>query len=609
MFKKLDNIQIGGSQDTICLTMALSPIIAQMPLFYNSNNYFIYPIMGILGACGISYRLLEEYKNDTLLVSSTKFISSKPYQKFDPEKDLLIGHTSDNGIPIGLYHEIMTRHISIVGQSGTGKSVFNRNLLFQHALTGGGLMHIDGKNDDGDFIKFYSLMKSIGRGEDVLVIDVDNPELSNTYNPILYGDADEVASRIISLIPFSENSPGSDHYRSESTIALTTFVAALQKAKLAYSMIDLALLLMSDKAIMELDEKLTEIDEYAEETINFKTLLSKFIKKGKIDTFALKAMFGGVGGRIFMLGTNKFGQITNSYNPDIKIFDVITQNKILWIKLPTLGKTEAANAFGKILVSDLRTAVSWVLKLPEDEKPSPLFIASMDEAGSYVNDNWGRLFEQARSARIVMMPAVQTLANYTKVSDELLSIVEGNTWNKIYFKVGDIDTAKRIVETIGQTKTIKKTITQTESANESRQNLQVAPNANVGDAAGQNFGTQEADEDIITAPQLISLGISECILTVGGKHIYHLQLPMMTANVNHKFMLNRLGLDIPEIGINLKNNYKKYIDIAELKKEIELTEENNGLELLDSESEKEAKAKKMSQIKTRFTKFLDLFIK
>lgn len=606
---KFNKFKLGGPQDAICLTLAFSPLISYSPVFYNSPISFLYPIMGIFGSIGLSYRLLDGYRTDSLINSSTKFISSEAHSKYNKEKDILIGYTTDNGIPIGLYHEIMTRHISIVGQSGTGKSVFNRALLFQHALTGGGFLHIDGKNDDGDFQKLYSLMKSIGREDDVYLLDFDNPAISNTYNPILYGDPDEIATRIVSLIPFSEGSPGADHYRSEATIALTTFVAALQTAKLSYSMIDLCLLLLSDKALMELDERLTQIDELAEATINFKSFLSKCIKKGKIDTIYLKSMFGGVGGRIFQLGTGKFGQITSTYNPDVRLFDIITQNKILWVKLPTLGKTEAANAFGKILVSDLRTAVSWILKLPDSKKPNPLFIGSMDEAGSYVNDSWGRLFEQARSARIVMMPAVQTHANYTKVSDELLSIVEGNTWNKVYFKVGDIDTAERIVKSIGKTKTIKYSITNTENASESRQNLQLAPNSNLGDAQGQNMGTQEIEEDIITAPQLISLGIGECILTVGGKFTYHLKLPMFASEVNYEFVPNRYHKDNPSSGLSLTLNYKKYIDVAEIKKDLNLSDEKNGLDLLDSDEEKEAKAKRMTQIKTRFGRLLDLLVK
>lgn len=609
MLKQLNNIQIGGNKDTICITLIFMPIITLMPIFYSTWLHISSALLSIFGVIGLSTRILDSYRKEHLLNTSTKFKSTEVTSEFDLDKAYLVGYTSDLALPIGLYREIMMRHIMIVGQSGTGKSVLIRNILFQHALTGGGLMHIDGKNDKGDFIKFLSLMRSIGRGDDVLVINVDDPQLSNTYNPILYGDADEVATRIISLIPFSENSPGSDHYRSEATVALTIFVAALQKAGLAYSMIDLALLLMSDKAIIELDTRLTDLDDYAEETINFKTLISKFVRKGKIDTLALKQMFGGVGGRIFMLGTNNFGRITNSYNPEIKLFDVITQNKILWIMLPTLGKTEAANAFGKILVSDLRTAVSWVLKLPENKKPNPLFLASMDEAGSYVNDNWGRLFEQARSARIVMMPAVQTDSNYKKISPELLSIVEGNTWSKIYLKVGDLDTAERVVKNLGKTKAIKYTLTRTENSSESKQNLQVAPNANIGDGAGQSYGYQQIDEDIITAPQLEAIGIGECILTIGGKEIYHLQMAMVEAESQTEYTINRFCLDTPETGISLKLNYKKYIDIVELKKEISITDENNGLTLLDTEEEKDQKAKEKALIKSRFTRFLDLLIK
>lgn len=581
MLKKLNALQIGGNKDTICLSLILLPIITLTPVFYSNISHYSSAFLAIIGSIGLSYRLLEDYIKAHKIATATKFKSSEVEKNdFDLNKNCLIGYSTDHAMPIGLYHEIMTRHIMIIGQSGTGKTVLNRNILFQHALQGGGLMHIDGKNDQGDFLKFYSLMKSIGRADDVLVINVDVPELSNTYNPILYGDPDEVATRIISLIPFSENSPGSDHYRSEATVALTIFIGALQLAGMAYSMIDLALLLMSDKAIMELDARITKIDDCHEAAINYKTLISKFIRKGKIDTAALKQMFGGVGGRIFMLGTNKFGQITNNYNPEVRLFDVITQNKILWIMLPTLGKTEAANAFGKILVSDLRTAVSWVLKLPDNQKPTPLFLASMDEAGSYVNDSWGRLFEQARSARIVMMPAVQTDANYKKISTELLSIVEGNTWSKIYFKVGDLDTAKRIVENLGQTKSIKYTLTTTESASDSKQNLQMAPNSTIGDGAGQSYGHQEVDVDIISAPQIEALGIGECLLTIGGKEIYHLKLPMIDSNNQQKFVLNRFRVDMPEKGLSLKLNYKKYIDIVELQKE--LSDDENGIELINA---------------------------
>jgi hypothetical protein len=608
---KINELKIGGTRDAICISLVFSPIITLSPLFYSQQVYYLSTIMCIFGVFGISYRILDKYRQSNLITSKIKFKSSQVNHEFNKHQDYLIGYATDTAMPISLYYEIMKRHIMIIGQSGTGKSVLITSFLFQHALKGGGFLYCDGKNDLADFLKFYSLMCEIGRQDDIYVINVDNPEMSNTYNPILYGDPDEVATRIISLIPFSETNPGADHYRSEATVALTIFIAALKMVNLAYTFIDLSILLQSGKALKELEEKLVEIDPHAEATINFRLFLSKFIRQGgTINTNLLKDTFGGVAGRIFNLGTGKFGQVTNTYGSDVRLFDIITQNKILWVMLPTLAKTETASAFGKILVSDLRTAVSWVLKLPNEQKPNPPFCAAMDEAGSYVSDNWARLFEQSRSANIFMMPAVQTDANYKKISPELLSMVEGNTWNKIYLKIGDLDTAERIVKILGMTKSVKRTIMNTESASESKQNLQVAPNANVGDGAGLSMGQQELDVEVISATQMMSLGIGECILTIGGKDIYHLQMPMVKPENSYDFRLHNTGNEAELPGICLKDNYEEYIDSTTMKKmgEEQITDEH-GLDIFDTEKEKARKDKEKSQIKNRFVKFLDLIIK
>jgi hypothetical protein len=225
---KINELKIGGTRDAICISLVFSPIITLSPLFYSQQVYYLSTIMCIFGVFGISYRILDKYRQSNLITSKIKFKSSQVNHEFNKHQDYLIGYATDTAMPISLYYEIMKRHIMIIGQSGTGKSVLITSFLFQHALKGGGFLYCDGKNDLADFLKFYSLMCEIGRQDDIYVINVDNPEMSNTYNPILYGDPDEVATRIISLIPFSETNPGADHYRSEATVALTIFIAALK---------------------------------------------------------------------------------------------------------------------------------------------------------------------------------------------------------------------------------------------------------------------------------------------------------------------------------------------------------------------------------------------
>jgi hypothetical protein len=50
--------------------------------------------------------------------------------------------------------------------------------------------------------------------------------MSNTYNPILQGDYQEVTSRIMMLLPDTSNNGGADHYRSSALSALEVIIGA-----------------------------------------------------------------------------------------------------------------------------------------------------------------------------------------------------------------------------------------------------------------------------------------------------------------------------------------------------------------------------------------------
>jgi type IV secretory pathway VirB4 component len=90
---------------------------------------------------------LDKYRQSNLITSKIKFKSSQVNHEFNKHQDYLIGYATDTAMPISLYYEIMKRHIMIIGQSGTGKSVLITSFLFQHALKGGGFLYCDGKND------------------------------------------------------------------------------------------------------------------------------------------------------------------------------------------------------------------------------------------------------------------------------------------------------------------------------------------------------------------------------------------------------------------------------------------------------------------------------
>jgi hypothetical protein len=500
---------------------------------------------------------MEPWRKEHTLASSLNIksdVSPLIPEPGKPVQGLLIGYCCDSGKPVYISYDDLMRHLFILGESGVGKTVGELFLMFQQIQRGGGLLFIDGKIDAKNIEQLWHYCCYTGRPQDLLVINPDDPDCSNTYNPVLFGDADEKADGILQLIPSTETNPGADFYKQEAKQALTTLIRALQTARLAYNVIDLTVLLMNGNAMLELERKLADAapgsDELKEYTLfldKFRVAPNKDNPAGGIDMKKLKDVFGGIGGRLYSFGTGKFGRIMNTYDPEVKIYEAIRQNKIIYIALPTMGKDTTARNFGRIVIADLRTSISWLQKLPEADRPWPPYLVFCDEAGSYVNDSWSRIPEQSRSAHVCFAPAVQTCANFQAISDELYEMVIGNAWTKLIFKVGTQATALEGAELIGKKIGVLRTLagTQTESANVSF--LRHAPESNVGSGSSINIGEREQEMYIVTPDDLKGLDKGECVMVFGGDKLYNLRIPMMsfdrqTADRFGPFRVNRFRM-------------------------------------------------------------------
>ena len=351
------------------------------------------------------------------------------------EEGMLLGQFIYTKKPLYASQDDLTRNVLIVGQSGVGKTVFGQLLMFQQIAKGGGLVFIDGKLDGLSLDELYRMAAYHGRQNDVLVINPGNPQFSNTYNPILYGDPDEVADRIVALIPSTESDAGADHFKQAAKQGCTVLVAALQKTGLAYTLIDLVILMQSRKSLISLEEMLPT-DSLERE--NLSIFLDQYKVPDKtgnktIDIKQLKKTFGGIVGRLFPFCTGQFKEIMNAASPEVNLFEAMRANKIIYVTLPS---DQMGSNLGKMFLGDAKTAFSRLQALSREEKPNPPFLFFMDEAGSYPTESMARLFEQNRSAKVIICAAYQSLADLKAVSPEFLQTIMGNTWIKVHFKVG-----------------------------------------------------------------------------------------------------------------------------------------------------------------------------
>ena len=531
-------MRLGGFSDTLGLLLLLTTVFAFHSATTAQNGFWFYRIyfpsiywklfsacIAAVGGSLLMSRIVSVFDQNSFLKSDLK-IRSNSNLGADDSTSMLLGYLVDTGKPLYASKDELVRHLSIIGQSGVGKTIFGQLLMFQQMAKGGGIVFVDGKLDSAALNDLYRMAVYHGRQLDFLVINPGNPSFSNTYNPILFGDPDEVADRIVSLIPSTESDAGSDHFKQAAKQGCTVLVAALKKTKLAYTFIDLVILLSSPKDLMALEARLPVCNE--------KTNLSIFLDQYKvpdrtgnktIDIKRLKETFGGIAGRLFTFGTGSFGEIMNVTSPEINLFEAMKSNKIIYVMLPTMGKAQTANNLGKMFLGDARTAFSWLQELPEEQKPDPPLLFFMDEVGSYATENLARPFEQNRSARVILAPAYQSIANLEAVSPEFLQMVTGNTWIKAYFKAGNHETAEFASDTIGEEKQVQASLSLSGGESSSINPAGVSPDVNAGTSENIGFGERLMDGYKVSPNEIKALDMGEAIITIGGNRVYHVRIP------------------------------------------------------------------------------------
>ena len=560
-----------GRKDAWALAGIGAGFAAASPWFAGNPAALLGLAPPVAGGAWLAWKHAREWLDRTDTKSRENFIlPSDPLPDGGPYMPsgtgLRFGYTRDNNQPVDIADNFLMRHTAIIGQSGVGKTTLGEYLLWQQAVRGGGFIFIDAKLDAETRDRLGFMMDSLGRADDFYVLNVDQPDNSNTYNPILRGDADEVASRLLNLLPSSENSPGADYYRQTANHALTVITGALKAAKRRYHFSDLAILMQSARALAELERM---VPTGTPERMSLQVFLDQFRKRGKegvqIDVDKVKTVLGGMSGRIATFAQGKFGKVFNTYAPEMDLTDIVMNNKCAYVMLPTMGKDTAALNLGKIILSDLRTAVYNVQARKKNERPTPPYLVFADEMGSYVMPGIARLFEQARSANICMLPAFQSFANLSVVSPDFSDIIVQNTWNKVFFKFASKDSPEQAAEIIGMTKKFAYSLSTSENEGNSAQNLRATPQGSESKGGGMSESFRENEEYRVTPDQLKSIGMGEAFV-MSGARIYHLKTPMLNwpdPTPAYKVARRKTSIPAGEYELNFESRYREFLLSAE----------------------------------------------
>lgn len=371
-------------------------------------------------------------------------------------------------------------HVLIFGSTGSGKTEALISIAFNSLLQGSGFIYIDGKGDNSLFAKIFSMVRSMGREDDMLLInfmtgarDVLGPQetrLSNTMNPFARGSSSMLSQLVVSLMSSGKQGGGNDDMWTGRAI---NFVESLMKVLTV--MRDAGYILLDANSIRDyfILEKLETmvIDKRFPIDENNTVSLEPYPKQILEPLAAYVLNLPGFNrqkkgnqagevreqhGFITMQLTRTFGSLADTYGhiirtnlPEVDLKDVVLNRRIMVVLLPALEKSpQELSNLGKIIIASLKAMMAGglgdqvegdyrdlVLRKPTTAL-SP-FLCIMDEYGYYAVEGFAVVPAQARSLGFSAIFAGQDLPAFQKASKEEAASIGANCNVKICMKLED----------------------------------------------------------------------------------------------------------------------------------------------------------------------------
>jgi intracellular multiplication protein IcmO len=375
----------------------------------------------------------------------------------------------------------MRTHVLIFGSTGSGKTEALVSIAFNALIQASGFIYIDGKGDNSLYAKIFSMVRTMGRDDDMLlinfmtgardVIGAQESRLSNTMNPFAFGSSSMVTNLVTSLM---DSAGGGDASADMWKGRAINFVESLMKI-LCYMRDKGALLLDAntirnyfileklEKIVVDrkfpsadgsMDYDIKDIPEVVIEPIyNYVMNLPGYNPKNRgrqagevleqhgFITMQLTRVFGSL--------ADTYGHIMRTNLAEVDFKDVVLNRRILVVLLPALEKSpdELAN-LGKIIIASLKAMMAAglgdivegdyrdvILRKPTNS-PSP-YMCIMDEYGYYAVKGFAVVPAQARSLGFSAIFAGQDLPAFQKASKEEAASIGANCNIKICMKLED----------------------------------------------------------------------------------------------------------------------------------------------------------------------------
>jgi hypothetical protein len=427
-------------------------------------------------------------------------------------------------VPLYLSDNDIVRHLLSVAPTGLGKTEFIKSVMLPSVIKrGGGCLLFDAKGDTALISSIYAMAREFHREEDVLYINFSMPDYSHTYNPLLQGNVREIVSTVMKLF----DKRGEQFFRDVARAALTSALLAIkgQPSPVAFNFMDLKCIFSDYSEIEKLYLQMPDSNEDKPIVWSFLQTFHGTDKEGNrvIDTRRYAEWLTGLSNKMLDFAHSEYKRILNDYCPDIELKSAILNNKIIVIVIPALSDKEGVELFGKLFMADFARALGQIQG--STLKPSPPYLAFLDEFGSFADPTQAEIFSQARSANVALLPSVQAIGMLSKVDRFFTDIITGNCWHQLYFDLRDVNSRRHAVELAGTTLKRFRTEQETQSYGYSHENIRTGAQRMESRGRTQSSGVREGVEDLLAASDF-EMDEGNAIL-IAKRGVYRMVLPMV----------------------------------------------------------------------------------
>jgi hypothetical protein len=338
------------------------------------------------------------------------------------------------------------RHTHIVGSSGSGKTEATKHLLFEDIKYGRGVFIIDAKGDRELYREVQGYCRKVGREADLSLLSAAYPNESAVWNPCGLGDRAELQSKFYNSNIYSE-----PFYAKACESGLLKAFSHLAGGENTLG--------------FGLNELVSELKYQANQSKdeNIQGLFYDFSNLAESE-------WGPI------LGSKSDGFLRQ----EISLLDVVLKNKILFVDLPTEGRSVQSSRIGRLLTQEL-ILVSGMRKTRPSINQGMPFSVFIDEFDAFATESFVTFLNKGRSSNFMIHIAHQTLSDLKRISPTFAGQVLGNCNVHVVFRQDDPDDSDYWSRFFGTKRVVKATyqsqngVTTGTASNRETQEFNISP--------------------------------------------------------------------------------------------------------------------------------------